>query len=236
MSGNRRSMSKRSLPSNLICIIPAYNEEKIIGEVVKSVYRQCNHVLVINDGSTDNTYREAEEAGALTINHSVNLGTGASEETGIMAALLLDADIIVTLDADGQHDPSEIPKLLEPILSDEADMVIGSRFLEPEGPMPRTKRLGNTILTQLTSLLCGAEITDSQSGFRALTRQVAANVSGLPTDYSWASEMITQIHKRGFRIKEVPVRTIYNRYSLSKGTGIFDGLKILLYLIKSRLF
>lgn len=229
-------MSRRSQSSNLICIIPAYNEARVIGDVVRSVHRQCDSVLVINDGSTDNTHREAEEAGALAIDHSVNLGTGASEETGIKAALLLGADVIVTLDADGQHDPSEIPKLLEPILTDEADMVIGSRFLEPEGPMPQIKRFGNTILTQLTYLLCGAEITDSQSGFRALTRQVAENVSGLPTDYSWASEMIAQIHKMGFRIKEVPVRTIYNRYSLSKGTGIFDGLNILLYLIKSRLF
>ena len=229
-------MPGRTQANNLVCIIPAYNEGAVIGDVVRSVRRECDLVLVINDGSTDNTRLEAEKAGATTIDHSVNLGTGASEETGIEAALLLGADIIVTLDADGQHDPSEISKLLEPIVSDEADLVIGSRFLDPEGPMPQTRRLGNSILTHLTSLLCGAEISDSQSGFRALTREVAENMNGLPNDYSWASEMIARVHKTGYRIKEVPVRTIYNQYSLSKGTSIFDGLKILLYLVKSRLF
>jgi len=220
----------------IICVIPAYNEEKVIGDVVRTVRRECNHTLVMNDGSTDDTRLRAEEAGALVIDHPVNLGTGASEETGIRAALRLGADIIVTLDADGQHDPSEISKLLKPLLKEEADMVIGSRFLEPEGPMPQTKLLGNSILTLLTSILCGAKITDSQSGFRALTRRVAESLGRLPNDYSWASEMISQVHRRGFKIREVPVRTIYDRYSLSKGTNLFDGLKILLYLVKSRLF
>jgi len=217
-------------------VIPAYNEGRVIGDVVRAVRRRCSRVLVINDGSTDETRHNAEEAGAIVIDHAVNLGTGASEETGLRAALRLGADLIVTLDADRQHDPSEIPKLLEPILRGEADLVIGSRLLKPEGTMPRTKHLGNTLLTYLTTLLCGTRITDSQSGFRALTREVAEGLSGLPADYSWASEMIAQAHRLGFRIREVPVRTIYDQYSLRKGTGVFDGLKILLYLVKSRLF
>ena len=229
-------MPKRTRPSNLTCIIPAYNEGKVIGNVVKTVRRECDRVLVIDDGSSDDTRWNAERAGALVICHSVNLGTGASEETGIRSALQLGADVIVTLDADGQHDPSEIPKLLEPILSDEADMVIGSRFLEPEGPMPQTRRVGNSLLTGLTSIICGVEITDSQSGFRALNRRAAEKINELPSDYSWASDMITQVHRKGLRIREAPVRTIYDPYSLSKGTGLFDGLKILLYLVKSRLF
>ena len=229
-------MSKRSPSGNLVCVIPAYNEGKVISDVVNAVRMECDRVLVIDDGSTDDTRKSAEKAGALVIYHAVNLGTGASEETGIRSALQLGADIIVTLDADGQHDPSEIPRLLEPILSGEADMVIGSRFLEPEGPMPRTKRVGNSLLTRLTSILCGAEITDSQSGFRVLNRRAAESISGLPDGYSWASDMIAQVHRKRLRIREVPVRTIYDPYSLSKGTGIFDGLKILLYLVKSRLF
>lgn len=229
-------MPKRSRHAKIVCIIPAYNEGEIIGDVVRAVREECDQILVVNDGSIDDTHRKAEQAGALVIDHTVNLGTGASEETGIKASLLLGADIIVTVDADGQHDPSEIPKLLEPIRSGEADMVIGSRFLQPEGSMPLLKRIGNSLLTRLTSLLCGAEITDSQSGFRALTQRAAENMNGLPNDYSWASEMIAKAHKKGFRIREVPVRTIYDQYSINKGTNMFDGLKILLALVKSRLF
>ncbi len=229
-------MPRKSRPDNVTCVIPAYNEDEIIGDVVKAVREECSQIIVVNDGSTDDTHRNAERAGALVIDHTVNLGTGASEEIGIKASLLLGADVIVTLDADGQHDPSEIPRLLEPIQSGEADMVIGSRFLQPEGTMPLLKRVGNSILTHLTSILCGAEITDSQSGFRALTRQTAEDMNDLPNDYSWASEMIAKAHRRGFRIREVPVRTIYDQYSSSKGTNIFDGLRILLALVKSRLF
>ncbi len=148
-------------------IIPAFNEEVAIGSVVLLSREHVDEVLVVDDGSTDRTASVAEMAGARVLRHHKNLGKGAALKTGFQAT---DADVIVTLDADGQHDPAEIPKLMEPIIRGEADIVNGSRYLHgTDENTPRYRRVGQKILDTATNISTGLEITDTQSGFRAFS-------------------------------------------------------------------
>ncbi len=153
-----------------LIIIPAYNEELTIGSVV-ALARKYGDVLVVDDGSSDRTSEIAQNAGAIVVKHETNMGKGAALRTGFDYALANGYDAAVCLDADGQHNPGEIPKLLEPILKDEADMVIGSRFLDgAKKSIPLYRRLGLWILNTTTnaSLNGNLKVTDSQSGFRAM--------------------------------------------------------------------
>lgn len=229
-------LSTQPSPKRVICIIPAYNEEKTVKTVVKQVRKFCSSVIVVNDASQDRTREEAESAGALVVDHVVNLGVGSSIETGFNVALRHGADIVVSLDADTQHDPAEIPKLTEPILKGEADIVVGSRLLTGAETMPLIKKVGNKILSGLTSALCGCSITDSQCGYRAYSREVLWKLMPLPKGYSWASDSFTKARKYNFTIKEVPIKTIYNRnLKRAKGTDVVVGVKILLDLLRSKL-
>jgi glycosyltransferase involved in cell wall biosynthesis len=232
----RISLSTQPSPKTVICIIPAYNEEKTVKNVVEKAKKFCSSVIVVNDGSQDHTREEAENAGALIVDHLVKLGVGSSIETGFNVALRHGADIVVSLDADAQHDPAEIPKLIEPILNGEADIVVGSRFLSETETMPLTKKVGNKILSWITSALSGYPITDSQCGYRAYSREALRKLTPLPKGYSWASDSLTKARKYNFTIKEVPIKTIYNRnLKHAKGTDVFAGVKILLDLLKSKL-
>jgi glycosyltransferase involved in cell wall biosynthesis len=219
-----------------MCIIPAYNEEETIKTVVEQVQKFCSNVIVINDGSQDRTRKEAENAGALVVDHVINLGVGASIETGFNVALRHGVDVVVSLDADTQHDPAEIPKLIEPILKGEADIVIGSRLLKGAETMPIIKKIGNRFLSWVASALCGSSITDSQCGYRAYSPRVLRKLTPLPKGYSWASDILTKAGKYNFKVKEVPIKTIYDRnLKRAKGTDVFVGLKILLDLLRSKL-
>jgi glycosyltransferase involved in cell wall biosynthesis len=234
----RFSLNTQPSPKTIICIIPAYNEEKTIKNIVEQVRKFCSSVIVVNDGSQDNTREEAEKAGALVVEHVVNLGVGSSIETGFNVALRHGADVVISLDADAQHDPAEIPKLIEPILNKEADIVVGSRFLSGAEAMPLTKKVGNKILSWITSALSGYPITDSQCGYRAYSREVLRKLTltQLPKDYSWASDTLAKARKYNFTIKEVPIKTIYNRnLKRAKGTDVFIGVKILIDILRSKL-
>jgi glycosyltransferase involved in cell wall biosynthesis len=207
-----------------------------VRNIVEQARKFCSSVIVINDGSQDRTREEAEKAGAIVIDHIINLGVGAALETAFQVASYMNADVVVSLDADAQHDPAEISKLVQPILNGEADFVIGSRFLGGADEMPLMKKIGNRILSSLTSSLCGYKITDSQSGYRAYSYPVIRVIEAVPKDYFWASETIIQIAKHNFKVKEVPIKTIYNKnLSRMKGTGILTGIEIFFRLIKSKL-
>ena len=218
---------------NLVVVIPAYNEEKNIEKVILGVKKYTKSIIVINDGSTDKTSKIAENAGAKVYSHLINRGLGGALSTGIKAALFWLADIIVTLDADGQHDPDEIPKIIKPIIEDKADIVIGSRFLVSQ-PIPIFRRMGNLFLNLITFFLFGIWSTDSQSGMRAFNKRGAENLEIYTNGMAVSSEILKEAHLHRLKIKEVPIKSIYTEYSLSKGQGFIPGLKTLfrLFILK----
>ena len=209
-----------------LCIIPAFEEEATIGQVVAGALKHCGTILVIDDNSQDQTAIVSRQAGATVIRHVLRLGTGAALSTGFRAALKTDSEIFLTMDGDGQHDPDQIPNLTDLILRDEADVVVGSRLLSPPAGMPLGKRIGNRILSATTSLAAGTQITDSQSGFRAYRREVLEYAIHQARDYRWASEILILAAKGNFRIREIPVAAVYLPQRV-RGTSIKDGLKIL---------
>jgi glycosyltransferase involved in cell wall biosynthesis len=218
--------------SEILVIIPAYNEEKDIGVVIKKTRSSLPGVdiVVVDDGSTDVTSRVARDAGATVLSHSINLGPGAAAQTGFKYALGHSYEYVVQLDADGQHEPQYINDLLAALQSSSADVVIGSRFLGVKGYQPPwIRRMGMTIFGGLTSLIIGQRITDSTSGFRALRRGVVDFFASIdyPCDYQDA-DVIVLAHFAGFHIKEVPVAMHAN----SSGNSVIGGHRLLYYGFK----
>lgn len=215
---------------NIAVILPAYNEEVSIGSVVLLARRYADRVIVVDDGSSDRTAEIAAIAGAEVIVHSPNLGKGMAFKTGFAAAE--GADIIVTMDSDGQHNPADIPKLVAPILEGVADMVNGSRYLNGhDTDTPAYRRIGQTILDKATVVNSGIKITDSQSGFRAFSASIMDvfrfNAQGMAIE----SEMLADAGRYGLRVKEVPIGV---RYDVDGSTEnpVKHGLTVLLKIIK----
>lgn len=214
----------------LTIVIPAYNEEKHIGEVIKGVKKYTDNIIVVDDGSKDKTYKIAKDCGVSVYRHMINRGLGGALGTGISAALSEEADIILTIDADGQHDPCEIPKIIKPIMEGEADVVIGSRFLSRQ-TMPLFRKIGNPFLNLVTFFLFGIWSTDSQSGMRAFSKKAAGDLEIYTNGMEVSSEILKEIKLHGHKLKEVPIKSIYTDYSLSKGQGLIPGLKTLFKLL-----
>ncbi len=218
----------------IVCAIPTYNEAETIANVIGGCKQFCDEIIVVDDGSTDSTWAEASKAGARVIRHAVRLGTGASLSTGFRAALSSGADIVLTIDADAQHSPEDIPQLLEPVLLGNADLSVGSRFLGNTKGMPFLKRIGNKALSTLTSILCGRRITDSQSGMRAYTRRILETITHESAGYPWASELLLLAMRNEFRLAEVPIKTIYHK-ARYRGVGVVDAVFIFYESLKTRL-
>lgn len=199
-----------------LAIIPAFNEEKSIATIIQETKKYANQVLVVNDHSTDDTGKVARLHGAIVICHSRHKGVGATMRTGITYAKKLKPNIVVTIDADGQHRPEDIPRLIEPITSGKADFVLGSRFLDGQPiNMSQIKKIGNRLITFITSLLAGVKLTDTQTGFRAFNRKVLLSLD-LVSDFTYTQEMILVICHKGFRCAEVPVQMRPRKYGRSK--------------------
>lgn len=198
-------------------VIPAYNEEVVIGGVLKEIKKSgYGNIVVVDDGSTDNTLKEAKKIeGATALRHKINRGKGAATKTGIEAAKLLGADIIVTMDGDGQHDPGDISRLIEPIIQGKKDVVLGTRLKNPDG-MPHYKRIQNHVANILTWYLFGLWVTDSQSGFRAYSRKAADLINTKYDRYEYDSEVIREIYTYKLKFKEISIKARYTEYSLSK--------------------
>ena len=194
----------------IIAVIPCLNEEKFIGDVVFKTIKHVDKVIVIDDGSKDATARIAREAGAEVISHPSSRGAGAATRTGFEAAFKYGADIVVTLDGDGQHDPAEIPLLLQPLLQDDADLVIGSRFIKHETNIPAYRKLGVDFITWMYNLGTDVKVTDSQSGFRAHSRKLLESVDITHEDFSFSVEVLVKARTRGLRIAEVPISCLYH--------------------------
>lgn len=191
----------------VIAIIPAHNEEKTIGKVIEDMPSIVNEIIVIDDGSTDKTSEIAKEKGAFVISFRRNRGLAIAYREGLKEALKRSADIVVSLDADYQHNPKEIPKLLEPIIKGDADLVIGSRFINKAYKMSFLKYYGNIAFTKLINLLLGLKLTDTQSGFRAFTKEVAENLR-IKQGFTYTQQMIVQAAYHRFKITEIPIKTM----------------------------
>lgn len=216
----------------VIAVIPAYNEETTIGEVLRETSNFVDGIVVVNDGSSDRTAEIAHSHGVCVVSHVVNRGLGAAIGTGFAAALLHHPDVIVTLDGDGQHLPNEISRLVQAI-ENGADMVIGSRLRETTG-MPIHRRLANHTGNALTFLLFGIWVSDSQSGFRAFTPEAVSRISIKTNRMEVSSELIAEAKRHGFSLAEVPITPVYTDYSLSKGQSFWVGIKTLIKLVIRR--
>lgn len=214
----------------IIAIIPAYNEEKTIGKVIDGVKKYVNEIIVVDDCSSDKTAEIALKRGVTVLKHIVNRGVGGAWGTGIEVAILDNADIIITLDADGQHDSGEIPKLISPIIKGEADFVVGSRFLGKQ-KIPVLRILANKFANFVTLILWRAKSSDTQSGMRAFNVSAAKKIEISSKGMEVCSEMIKEIKLNKLRYKEVPIKAIYTKYSLSKGQGFVVGIKTLIKLL-----
>jgi glycosyltransferase involved in cell wall biosynthesis len=219
----------------IIAAIPAYNEEAFIGGVVSKARRYVDEIIVVDDGSTDNTSKTAQAAGARVIKHKANQGAGAAIRTAFEAAKRSHADILVSLDGDGQHNADEIPQLLTPILNEKADLVIGSRFLHPNlHNMPKYRRFGIGVITFLYNFGSRVRVSDSQSNFRVYNRKVIEAVSITEAGFGFSVQVLIQARKRGFIIKEVPASCIYHSQS-STLNPVTHGLGVAFDVIKHRL-
>ncbi|MBR9699775.1 glycosyltransferase family 2 protein [Candidatus Woesearchaeota archaeon] len=206
-------------------VIAAKNEEKYISAVVRQIKKHVHSVIVVDDGSLDKTRQRAEKAGAIVLEHVVNLGKGAATKTGIEYAISHGAQAIVLIDGDGQHAPKEIPKILNKLK--QCDIVFGIRTRRKH--MPSVLKFGNWVINEATKLLYGIYIPDTQCGFRAFKVGAYKKIRWTSSNYSMESEMIAQVGKKRLKYAFVPISTIYSdRY---KGTTIIDGVKIVANLI-----
>jgi len=222
-------MSRR-MKTQTLAAIPCYNEALAIGSVVLKlkVRKYVDEVLVVDDGSTDDTVEVATAAGAAVVSHGVNKGKGRAVKTSLKYAVEHGFDALVLLDGDGQHDPDEIPQLLEPISRDAADLVIGFRSFSQ---MPFYRRFGRTVLDHVTGMGAGSVVTDSQCGFRALNRRAIELLEGKlnKDDFSIESEMVRAATDRNLRLRitEVPIQCKYGDFDTSTKNPVSHGVGVL---------
>lgn len=231
----KQMASTNQTTANFVIIIPAFNEAGRIAETISSIRRvAAADIIVISDGSEDTTGAEAERSGTVVINLPFNLGYGAALQTGFKYALAQGYDYAIQMDADGQHDPASIQELITPVLNDEIDVAIGSRFLDKGNyKAPFVRRMGMRFFGLVASVLTGRKITDSTSGFQALNRKViefyASN--SYPVDYPDA-DVIIMLHQRGFRFREVPV-IMHNANKKSMHGGVIRPLYYIFKMLLS---
>lgn len=192
----------------IIICIPAFNEEKSIGNIVSRSKMYGSQILVCDDGSKDQTSSEASRNGAIVTTHPCNMGKGAALKSLLQEVSKFHPDVIVTLDADGQHDPSDIPILTTPVLYDKADVVVGCRF-NRGNRIPSYRRLGNALLSRMTNWSAGTNIRDTQSGFRAYSSRVVPSISITEKGMGVDSEILINLAKKGFRIEERDISVSY---------------------------
>ena len=215
-----------------LCVIPAYNEEGTIIEVINRVKPLVSEIVVVDDGSSDKTRELAEKQNITVLSHFINRGQGAALETGNQYALRAGADIIVHFDADGQFLAEEIKDIISPIIKGEADIVFGSRFLGKKSNMPPFKKYVIIPLAHLVNkIFTGSNLTDPQNGFRALSRKAASQIKIEQDGMAHNTEIISKAFASGLKIKEVPVTVIYHNF----GQRFSGGLKIIKDLILARL-
>jgi len=206
--------------------IPAFNEEKNIASIIQKLNQVADTVIVCNDGSTDNTAKIAEKMGAIVITHQQNLGYGEAIRSLFLKARELDSDMLVTLDSDGQHRISDVLPIVDPIIKNQADLVIGSRFLtKNQEDMPKYREIGIKIITTLANTSLDESVTDSQSGFRAYSKNILFEITPSEKGMGVSNEILMKASKKNFKIIEVPIVVSYEgdtstQHPLSHGASV----------------
>jgi glycosyltransferase involved in cell wall biosynthesis len=208
----------------LTVILPAFNEAEVIGEVIAEIRKTTAcRIVVVDDGSSDQTAACAEEQGVLVIRHLLNRGAGAACMTGISLARERNWSRIAFLDADGQHFASDLSVLEKCMEETASDLVIGSRFMHSENNIPRIRRIFNAVANILTNTFCKNHYSDTQSGFRLLNRRAIETIELYQDDFSYCSEMIVQAEQAQLKIAECPISVRYTEYSMRKGQDFQVG-------------
>lgn len=216
-------------------IVPAFNESACIGDVLRRLTCEWPNTVIVDDGSTDRTLEAARGCAKYLLRHPINRGQGAALQTGIEFALRKGAQYVVTFDSDGQHEASEIPRLLAPIVSGECEIALGSRFLGRTTNMPFSRRFMLRAAVVFTRMMSGASLSDTHNGFRAFSRKAAECVHITLDRMAHASELIDIVVQSRLPYKEVPVSIRYTDYSLAKGQTSRGAIKILFHYIVGRL-
>ncbi|MAG91149.1 hypothetical protein CMO83_05430 [Candidatus Woesearchaeota archaeon] len=216
--------------SNIWAVIPAYNEENEISSIVKKTKKYVKNVVVVDDGSDDQTKQLAQNSGAKVLKHLVNLGKGAALKTGCDYVANKGAKFIIALDADAQHNPNDLPRFIEKLKK--YDVIFSYRKLSRE--MPLILRIGNWFISNTVKFLYGIKLKDTQCGFRAFSIETYRKIRWNAPDYSMESEMISRAGKQRLKYVQIPIDTIYSdKY---KGTTVLDGIKIVLNMFWWKFF
>lgn len=220
----------------VVVVVPAWNEAQVISETIFDIKKAgWENVVVVDDGSKDNTAVIAEKAGAIVVSHPVNRGVGAARVTGMEVALKNGAEAIVQMDADGQLDPGDILAVVTSVLKGEAEVVIGSRFLG-RNEVPRGRRVLNWLGNLVTLIFYGKWVSDSQTGFKAFSKKAAEELETKFDTYEWESEVIREIKRHKWKYAEVPVKVRYTEYSMSKGQTVLNGFRMGMRIMGRALF
>ena len=234
-------MNKEDIPpitSDIYIILSCYNEEETLEEVVTGLVERGFKVIIVDDGSKDNSPVIARQLvkkynpNVYHYRHIINVGLGGAIKTGIQAALSKGAEIMITFDADGQHNPDDLYNMYPPLQENKADVVIAARDFND---MPTGRRIGNTVMNYITYIFQGKMVNDSQSGLRAFTSDAARKLELKSPQYGISSEIIGEIDRKDLKLMEVPMTTIYDERTIQKGTNTLVGIKIVLEFINETL-
>ena len=220
--------------SNILKItigIPAYNEEKNIASIITKLKNITDSIIVCDDGSSDMTSEISKNLGAVVISHKKNMGYGAAINSIFQKSKEMNVDLLVTFDADGQHRVEDIEKVVEPIKNNQADLVIGSRFLDKKSDVPNYRKIGIKVITKVTNASIRKKLTDSQSGFRAYNGQVLSQISPSDMGMGISTEILIKSSSKGLRIMEVPITILYSG-NTSTHNPVSHGTSVLFSTIK----
>lgn len=211
--------------------IPAFNEEDNIAKIIIKLKEITDSIIVCDDGSSDATGRIAQDLGALVVKHEKNQGYGAAINSIFKKSIEINSDVLVTFDSDGQHRIEDLETVLEPIIENKSDIVIGSRFLEEKSDIPNYRKFGIKLITQVTNASIKKKITDSQSGFRAYNKKVLEKI--VPSEYGMgiSTEILIKASREGLRITEVPIKVLYQG-DTSTHNPISHGTSVIMSTIK----
>jgi glycosyltransferase involved in cell wall biosynthesis len=230
---NESAVDINTHPKIIVCI-PAYNEEKNIASIIQRARNHADEVIVCDDGSSDNTAKFAKQEGAFVINHRKNFGYGKTVRTLFQSALERMADVIVTLDSDGQHDPDQIPSVIEPILKNGFDIVIGSRFIDQKDgiKVPYYRTFGIKTITKFTKQASYKNLTDAQSGFRGYSRHAIESMNLVEDGMQISTEILLRAGSKNLTIKEVPITINYDIKDTSTHNFLSHGMRVLFSVIQ----
>ena len=211
--------------------MPAFNESEKIGEIINRIKKKSDNIIICNDGSTDSTGEIAKKMGVIVIDHKKNLGYGSAIKSIFLKAKEMEADILITFDADGQHRVEDIQSVIQPIIDEDADIVIGSRFLKNNVDIPKYRKFGIKTITSLTNISSEIKLSDSQSGFRAYNKKTLLEIFPTENGMGISTEIIIKANRKKLRIKEVPIKILYEGKT-STHNPLLHGVSVILSTTK----